>query len=228
MKHEGKANKAAANIILKSLVAVLVLVALGFLAKLVGNYFGTFVKVLIALWVVFLGFAVYFFRDPDPLQPHEANLVVAPAHGTVDVIGEATEPEFMGGNCQRISIFLSVLDVHVQQAPVSGKVTYLRHNPGQFLNAMKADCGAFNENVLIGFEPIDRPNEKIGVRLIAGLLARRIIPWVAAGDVVPRSERISLIQFGSRCDLYLPRSAKIKIKPGQKVIGGQSIVAAFD
>src|SRR5260221_4636163 len=137
MKHEGKANKAALNIILKSLVGVLVLIALGFLAKIIGSHFSAFVNVLIALWVVFLGFTLYFFRDPDPLQPHEANLVVSPAHGTVDVVGETTEPEFIGGPCQRISIFLSVLDVHVQQAPVSGKVTYLKHTPGQFLNAMK-------------------------------------------------------------------------------------------
>jgi phosphatidylserine decarboxylase len=228
MKHEGKATKAALNIVLKSLVVLVVLIALGVLAKYVGPHVGTLTKVFIALWIVFVGFTLYFFRDPEPLQPHEPNLVVAPAHGTVDVIGETTEPEFMGGVCQRVSIFLSIIDVHVQQAPVSGKVAYFKHSPGQFLNAMKADCAAFNENVLIGFEPVDRPAEKIGVRLIAGLLARRILPWVTTGEVVPRSERISMIQFGSRCDLYLPRGAKIKVKLGQKVIGGQSIVAAFD
>jgi phosphatidylserine decarboxylase len=87
------------------------------------------------------------------------------------------------------------------------------------------DC---NENVLIGFEPTDYPNQRVAARLVAGLIARRIITWIEAGEMVPRSERISLIQYGSRCDLYLPLNVKIHAKLGDKVKGGETIVASFD
>lgn len=134
----------------------------------------------------------------------------------------------MGGECRRISIFLSVFDVHVQNAPVTGRIAFFKHSPGQYLNAMRADCAKFNENVLIGIEAVDPSNQKIGLRLIAGLIARRIVPFVAPNDPVQRGERISLIQFGSRVDVYLPKTAKIKIELGDRVIGGQTVLATFD
>ena len=146
----------------------------------------------------------------------------------MDVIDTTTEPEFMGGECQRISIFLSVIDVHVQNAPVTGRVAFFKHTPGQYLNAMKTESAQFNENVLIGFDSAEPRGEKIGVRLIAGLIARRIVPWVTENDAVQRGERISLIQFGSRVDVYLPLRAKIKVKLGDRVVGGETVIAAFD
>ncbi len=184
--------------------------------------------VFIGLWVVFTVFTFYFFRDPDPMVPTGPNLVIAPGHGKVDVIDTTTETEFMGGECQRMSIFLSVIDIHVQYAPVTGRIAFFKHTPGQYLNAMKTDCAKFNENVLIGLDAAEPPGEKIGVRLIAGLIARRIVPWVAKDDTVRRGERISLIQFGSRVEVYLPLRAKIKVKPGDQVIGGETVLAAFD
>jgi phosphatidylserine decarboxylase len=135
------------------------------------------------------------------------------------------EPEFMGGECRRISIFLSVFDVHVQNAPLAGRIAFFKHSPGQYLNAMRADCGKFNENVLIGVEASEPAGAKIGVRLIAGLIARRIVPWIAQNDVVQRGERISLIQFGSRADVYLPLNASLKVALGDHVVGGESILA---
>ncbi|MBU6410672.1 MAG: phosphatidylserine decarboxylase, partial [Verrucomicrobia bacterium] len=99
---------------------------------------------------------------------------------------------------------------------------------GRYLNAMRADSSQYNENVLIGIESAEPSGEKIGVRLIAGLIARRIVPWVQINDSVQRGERISLIQFGSRVDLYLPMRARIKVEPGEKVVGGETVVAAFD
>jgi phosphatidylserine decarboxylase len=134
----------------------------------------------------------------------------------------------MGGECRRISIFLSVFDVHVQNAPVTGRIAYFNHMPGEYLNAMSADSAKFNENVLIGIEAVEPRDEKIGVRLIAGLIARRIVPWVSQNDAVQRGERISLIQFGSRVDVYLSQRAKIKVQLGQKVIGGETVIASFD
>ena len=146
----------------------------------------------------------------------------------MDLIDETTEPELMGGPCQRISIFLSIFNVHVQKSPVTGKIVFFKHCPGKFLSATRSDCSAHNENVLLGLEPVDYPDRKIGLRLIAGLIARRIITWVELGEKVSRSERISLIQYGSRCDLYLPRGVKIHVKLGAKVKGGETIVASFE
>ena len=170
-------------------------------------------------------FTVYFFRDPEPSVPAGKNLVVAPGHGKVDVIDTATEPEFMQDDCQRVSIFLSVFDVHVQNAPLTGRIAYFKHSSGQYLNALRSDCGQFNENVLIGMEAGEPMGAKIAVRLIAGLIARRIVPWVEANDIVHRGERISLIQFGSRVDVYLPKNARIKVQLGDHVVGGESVLA---
>jgi phosphatidylserine decarboxylase len=96
------------------------------------------------------------------------------------------------------------------------------------VSATRSDCGDHNENVLLGFAPTDFPNAKLAVRLIAGLIARRIIVWAGAGETVPRGERISLIQFGSRADVYLPLNAKIRCKLGDKVKGGETILATFE
>lgn len=202
------------------------------LAALIGKYLGTLVLglagVLGGLWVLFVVFTFYFFRDPDPRPPSGAKLVIAPGHGKVDTIDTTTVADFMEGECQRISIFLSVFDVHVQNAPVTGRIAFFKHSPGQYLNAMRADCSQFNENVLIGIESVDPLGAKVGVRLIAGLIARRIVPFIAQNDAVQRGERISLIQFGSRVDVYLPKGAQVKVKLGDRVVGGQTVLASLE
>ena len=214
------------------------------LAALIGKYLGTLVLeigwVFGVLWALFVVFTFYFFRDPDPLPPTGPGLVIAPGHGKVDTIDTTTETDFMGGECQRISIFLSVFDVHVQNAPVTGRVAFFKHTPGQYLNAMRADCAKFNENVLIGIEEVDFSKRKmgfqqtesmegkVGVRLIAGLIARRIVPFIAQNDPILRGERISLIQFGSRVDVYLPMNSKVKVQLGDRVVGGLTVLAAFE
>jgi phosphatidylserine decarboxylase len=228
MKHEGKARSAALHIIFFALGAVAVLLLVSFLAKVIGAFVLGLSAVLIVLWALFTVFTINFFRDPDARVPAGRNLVLAPAHGTVDVVDETTENEFMGGRCKRLSIFLSILDVHVQKAPVSGKLVFHKHQDGQYLSATRSDCGLFNENVLLGFIPADAPAQKLGVRLIAGLIARRINVWAAAGEEVIAGERISLVQFGSRGDVYLPLSAKIKVNLGDKVIGGETVIATFE
>ena len=202
------------------------------LAALIGKYLGTLVLeigwVFGVLWVLFVVFTFYFFRDPDPLPPSAPGLVIAPGHGKVDTIDTTTEAEFMGGECRRISIFLSVFDVHVQNAPVTGRIAFFKHSPGQYLNAMRADCAQFNENVLIGIESVDPRETKVGVRLIAGLIARRIVPFIAQNDPILRGERISLIQFGSRVDVYLPMNTKVKVQLGDRVEGGLTVLASFE
>jgi len=226
MKHKGKATQAALKLIFWTLVALLVVTVMGFLAAVVGAFIFSISVGLFTVWVVFSLFCLWFFRDPDASVPADLNVIIAPAHGKVDVIDESNEPEFMGGLCRRVSIFLSVIEVHVQKAPVAGKLVQLKHTRGRFMSALKQDSAAHNENVLIGFESSEKPGEKIAVRLIAGVLARRIIPWIAEGDEVARGERISLIQFGSRVDIYLPLTTEIRVKLGDKVRGGETVIAS--
>ncbi len=229
MKHSGKASLAALRLIAVAGAAVLVLLATAFLAKWAAFFILHYLTWgLFALWALFTVFTFYFFRDPDPMVPTGPNLVISPGHGKVDVIDTTTEPDHLGVECQRISIFLSVIDIHVQYAPVTGRVALCKYTPGQFLSALKTESAQFNENLLIGFDAAEPRGEKIGVRLIAGLIARRIVPWLKENDVVQRGERISLIQFGSRVDVYLPRRAKIKVKLGDRVIGGETVIATFD
>ncbi|MEN9733204.1 MAG: hypothetical protein RLZ45_1199, partial [Verrucomicrobiota bacterium] len=176
MKHQGKALSAAAAMLSKSVLLCLFLAAFFSLAwpKSLG----------LAALVVFLGFVfgvfvLWFFRDPNPRVPSEDGVVVSPAHGKVDVIDEIDEPDVMGGRCRRISIFLSVFDVHVQNAPLSGTVSFLKYTPGKFLNALNTESAVHNENVLIGFDDSDCQAEslhmpapgdgRVGVRLLAGL-----------------------------------------------------------
>jgi len=228
VKHSGKAALAALKLVGIAVAAIIVLLAVSYLAVHIGAFILEFYGTLIGLWIIFSLFTFYFFRDPDPMTPTGTNLVVAPGHGKVDVIDTTTENEFMGGECRRISIFLSVFDIHVQNSPVAGKISYFHHAPGQYMNAMRTDCAQFNENVYLGIDSAEPRGEKIGVRLIAGLIARRIVPWVCQNDAVQRGERISLIQFGSRVDVYLPMRAKIKINLGDKVVGGETVIASFD
>lgn len=234
-KHAGKPAKAALKIIFWTLVFLLALLAAGALAIFISKWIVaisqaliTFSGVLVGFWILFALFTLYFFRDPKPLETGIPSAIVAPAHGKVDVIDETTELDFMGGPCQRISIFLSVFDVHVQRAPLSGKLTHFQHKEGKFLSATKAHSAEHNENLLLGFEAAESPGQKVAVRLIAGMLARRILPWIKDGEEILRGERISLIQFGSRCDLYLPRNIKLHVKLGDRVKGGETIVASFD
>ena len=211
-----------------SAIALLVLLAVAWIAAKIGSLIVALTGVIIALWGLFAAFTFYFFRDPDPAPPSGAKLVIAPGHGKVDTIDFTTVPDFIGGECRRISIFLSVFDVHVQNSPVTGRVAFFKHSPGQYLNAMRADCSLYNENVLIGIESMDPVGVKVGVRLIAGLIARRIVPWVSQNDPVQRGERISLIQFGSRVDVYLPKDAKVKVQLGERVVGGQTVLASLE
>jgi phosphatidylserine decarboxylase len=228
MKHSGKARKAAFKMLMITLALVILLPIVGLLGAFIGSAMVVVSVFIFLVWLVFALFTLYFFRDPNARVPAGSGLVVSPGHGKVDIIDTMTEMQFMGGECQRISMFLSVVDVHVQNSPVSGKVAYLKSTEGQFLNAMKTECATCNENVYIGIQSTDPANEKIGVKLIAGVIARRIVPFVEPGDELARGDRISLIQFGSRVDVYLPHSAKIKVKLGDRVVGGESVLAAFE
>jgi phosphatidylserine decarboxylase len=228
MKHSGKARQAAMRMIWITMVVLFAILLAAIVAKFLSNLVLALSTALIFIWAVFVLFTLYFFRDPEARVPAGKGLVVSPGHGKVDVVDTTTETRFLGGECQRISIFLSIFNVHVQNAPVTGRVVFLKHTPGQYLSALKSDCGLHNENVLLGFEATEPAKERISVRLIAGVLARRIIPWVEAGGEVARGDRMSLIQFGSRVEVYLPRHARVRVKVGDRVVGGESILAVFE
>jgi phosphatidylserine decarboxylase len=223
MKYSGKARSAALRLMAWPLAALLALAAVCLAAPGLGPVARPLLLSVFLLWLLFTIFTLYFFRDPEARVPQEPGLLVSPGHGKVDMIDRLAEPQFMGGECQRISIFLSVFNVHVQNSPVSGKLAFYKYTTGQFLNALKAESAAHNENALLGIQADG--GAKIGVRLLAGLIARRIVPFVSQGEDLDRGQRISLIQFGSRVDLYLPLSAEIKVKLGENVVGGETIMA---
>jgi phosphatidylserine decarboxylase len=228
MKHAGKARKAALKLILISLLLVAVLLAVGLFAAFFGGMMVAITPMLVALWFIFALFTLFFFRDPTPHVPPGTNLVLSPAHGRIDVIDRTNEPLVIGGECQRISMFLSVMDVHVQNAPVSGKIGFYKYTTGQFLNALKTESAVHNENLLLGFELKEAPGRKIAVRVIAGVLARRIVPFVELGDEVERGDRVGLVQFGSRAEVYFPLDFKLKVQLGEHVTGGESVLAVFE
>ena len=228
MKHSGKARQAAFKMLAITFALVLMVPIIGAVATFVGSAMVAVSIFLFLLWFAFAVFVLYFFRDPTAKVPTGANLVVSPAHGKVDVIDTVTEKDFMGGECKRISIFLSVIDIHVQNAPLTGRVAFFKHTPGQYLSATRSDCAQSNENVFVGIDSFEPRDEKIALRLIAGLIARRIVPWISDNDPIQRGDRIGLIQFGSRVEIYLPMRAKLKISLGQRVVGGETVIASFD
>ncbi len=225
MNDPSKAPAAARQVIVRAFGWLLVGLGGAGLAFWLRPGFAEVALVLGGAWLVFSVFTHYFFRDPNPTVPADASAIVAPAHGLVDCVEEAIESEFMGGACRRLSIFLSVFDVHVQNAPVAGRIAFLRYQPGQFLSALRTDSARHNENMLIGLESSEAPGERIAVRQIAGLIARRVVTWVTMDDRVSRGQRLGLIQYGSRCDLYLPLSAEIVARNGERVVAGETVVA---
>jgi len=224
---DGKALRAALKIVFWSMILLLAVLAGGVIARFLASAIDWLAGSLMVLWVLFTAFTFYFFRDPSPVIPNIPNAIVAPAHGKVDLIDETNEAEFVCGPCRRISIFLSVFDVHVQRAPVTGRIGYMRHTAGKFLSATRCDCALHNENTLIGIEPAGY-SVKIAVRQIAGLIARRILTWVEPGAKVPRGDRIGLIQYGSRVEIFLPMDVKIHARLGDRVRGGETVIASFE
>jgi phosphatidylserine decarboxylase len=225
MKLNARAFTAAQRVIRRALGWLLLFLAGAVLALWLKLSFALVTLAAAGVWILFSVFTLFFFRDPDPRVPAVPEAVVAPAHGQVDCVEEANELEFLGCACHRISIFLSVFDVHVQNAPVAGKIAYLKYQPGQFLSALQTESAEFNENMLIGIELSEQPGNRVAVRQIAGALARRVVSWVKVGDHVARGQRLGLIHYGSRCDLYLPLSAQTTVRPGERVVGGETVVA---
>ncbi len=178
------------------------------------------------LGLVATAWCVYFFRDPPRHTPQRAGLVVAPADGRVQWVGPATPPAELGlgdGQLTRISIFLNIFDVHINRIPVDGTVTKLEYHPGKFLNAALDKASEDNERQSALIETAD--GQRLGVVQIAGLVARRIVCDLKDGQEVRAGERFGLIRFGSRTDVYLPDGTAPLVAVGQRMIGGETVLA---
>ncbi|OYX07660.1 MAG: phosphatidylserine decarboxylase [Sphingomonadales bacterium 32-68-7] len=186
--------------------------------------------------MLFLSLGVFaFFRDPERVVPQGGDLIVSPADGMVSLISQVLPPrELQAGDAEgrpglgtepvtRISIFMSVFDVHINRAPVGGTVRRVVYVPGRFLNADLDKASEENERQHVLIErPDGRP---LGLTQIAGLVARRIVPFVKPGDIVAAGQRIGLIRFGSRVDVYLPQGTDSRVLLGQTVIAGETVLA---
>lgn len=181
----------------------------------------------VAAWaaapVTALAFLVfYFFRDPERPIPNDPGLVLAPGDGKVIEIVEVREPSFFEGPCRRISIFLSIFNVHVQRAPTSGSVAHRAYNPGGFAVAWHPKASMENEQSSVG---VVTDSGRLMVRQIAGLIARRIITYPEEGQTLERGERIGLIRFGSRVDLFIPLEWPVECAVGDRAVGGTTVMA---
>ncbi|HXA86813.1 MAG TPA: phosphatidylserine decarboxylase [Candidatus Dormibacteraeota bacterium] len=169
--------------------------------------------------ILLAGFFLWFFRDPERVIPDAAGAVVSPGDGKVTDVSPVLVD---GGRRVRVSIFLSVFDVHVNRSPVAGVIRDVRYQKGKFLNAMNAASAEQNEQNIV---TLDSTGQKVVFKQIAGILARRIVFTKNVGDRLERGERVGLIKFGSRVDVFLDASATLQVKVGDRVKGGASVLA---
>ena len=188
---------------------------------------GLFSTTLFWIGLIATAWCAYFFRDPERITPVDDRLVVSPADGVVSAVGPAFPPRELGlGNIEmtRVSVFMDVFSCHVNRAPVRGRIAKIEHRAGKFLNAELDKASSENErNGLV----IESPNGAIAVVQIAGLVARRIVCWAEAGTNIGIGERFGLIRFGSRVDVFFPRTAALRVAVGQTAVGGETILAEF-
>lgn len=189
---------------------------------LIGN---VYIKVpIIGVLLAFLLFTLYFFRDPERTIPEDDTIILSPADGKLVLIKELDYTDYLEAPATQLSIFLSPLNVHVNRVPWSGKVGYYRYIKGDFMVAYDHMASEKNERTEIGLE---RNGQKILFKQIVGSIARRIVCPLKEGDNLVKGERFGMIKFGSRMDVILPRDAKIQVNVGQKVVGGETVLASM-
>lgn len=172
----------------------------------------------------FLAFVIFFFRDPQREIPSQERIVVAPADGRVIKIEEIYDDKFLKEKAVKISIFLSLFDVHINRSPVSGVVKFIKYVPGKYNAACKENAPKTNERNYIG---IENPDIKVLVTQIAGFIARRIVCNKKVGDSIKRGEKFGLIKFGSCTEIILPQNVEITVKKGDKIKGGETIIGRY-
>jgi phosphatidylserine decarboxylase len=176
---------------------------------------------LIAVGLLFLIFNINFFRDPERTPPDKKNVVISPADGQIVIIKEVKEDNFIKNDAIQVSIFMSVLDAHVNRIPISGVVEYLNYVKGEYLVAFHEKADKRNERTEIG---INGAYGKVLFTQVAGFIARRIVCDLKTGDSVKAGKRFGMIKFGSRADIIVPKNWKLKVKMGDKVVAGETIL----
>lgn len=175
-------------------------------------------------FLILAAFFLFFFRDPERAAPQAEDVVLSPADGRVLVAGDAVSEAAPAGTWQQVSVFLSPTDVHVNRVPVSGRITHVSYTPGRFLPAYRPDAGARNERSEIW---IDHRGQTIVARQIVGILARRVVCRARMGTEVQAGDRFGIMKFGSRMDVFLPPSADIRVRVGDRVRGGETVIAVL-
>jgi phosphatidylserine decarboxylase len=211
-------NFAREGLLFIAIAAVIAAGAFGFAIsrRSWGLWLAALVLLLLALWVA------YFFRDPERVGERGPSLVVSPADGKLIMITEVDEPGFVRGRAIRLSIFMNVFNVHVNRYPVDGTVKYVHYNKGKFFNAAAEKSSLENEQMSVG---VDTGRYRILVRQIAGLIARRIVTYSKLDEKVKQGERMGIIRFGSRVDVFIPPGSTIKAKLGDATVAGVTILA---
>lgn len=202
---------------------IAIFAAVTFVAALTGIAWLFWPMMGLTLW------SIYFFRDPPRAVPQEDGLLVAPADGLVQMVTDAVPPAELGLGDQpltRVSIFLSVFDVHINRAPCAGTVEVVAYRPGRFMNAATDKASEENERMAVAVRRLD--GRLIGCVQIAGWVARRIVCYIKPGQALVAGERFGHIRFGSRTDLYLPVGARLLVAAGQRMIGGETVIAELD
>lgn len=187
---------------------------------LIAALLGWFILSLL-LWGLSI-FILYFFRDPERVIPNDSRAVVAPANGKVILIEKVTDERFLHDRALKISIFMSIFDVHVNRAPYDGIVREIRYQAGQFLPADQDRASSENESNALILD-LDEDRRMVVVQ-VAGILARRIVCWAEKDDRVTKGQRFGMIRFGSRLDVYLPHDTQVEISVGQRTVAGQTIL----
>jgi phosphatidylserine decarboxylase len=198
---------------------LILVIPLSILTIVLGFLLPVYITLLLVLIDLFL---LYFFRNPERRIPDFKGSVVAPADGKVIHAGEYLEDRFLGGKTIKISIFMSIFNVHINRIPTSGRITDVFYKKGRFFSANFDKASLLNEHNAVLMETEN--GKKVLFVQIAGLVARRIICWIKKGDSVVRGQRFGLICFGSRVDIFLPLETKIDVKIGQRVKGGETIL----
>jgi phosphatidylserine decarboxylase len=217
----GFARAGLAELVLFSGLALLII----FLSVIAAGFVHSAFWILAGAGLVGLAFVCYFFRDPQRIIPTDRQALLSPADGTVTHVEEVQDADFPGGRAYRISIFLSLFNVHVNRIPRTGRVLALRYFPGTFVDARRQDCHVDNEQFWTDFEDADT-GKMIRVKQIAGLAARRIVCWLRPGEEVRAGDRFGMIKFGSRTDVLLPidLAKEVLVKVGDPVRGGSTIL----
>jgi phosphatidylserine decarboxylase len=209
---------------LRFVIPLLVVAVLLLAAAITENIFRYITIPLLVLELGLTAFVLYFFRDPEREVPADPTIIVAAADGLVVGVEEMEEPDFQLGRRLRIAIFLSVFDVHINRSPVEGRVKKTTYKAGQFLDVRHVDASTRNEALAWLLET---EHGSVAVRQIAGLVARRIVPWAKEGSALARGQRFGMIRFGSRTEVFLPVGCTPLVKPGDRVQGAATPIARW-